>query len=437
MYAKLWTQAAKFLALLKTGMIAAVTHPIGVMKELIIGMGGVFIKTFAVIKTAAIATFSGMERVAIIAFNAIKTAATVTGAHVAFALAHPQMAITGAIAGIKSLGSKIAISTPILSIGKTVAKTALFARTIWTVISSLSALKAAILILASAGVTVTAPLWAIVAAISAVVIGVFALIIRNWEKVKRVFSSGWGFIKSLFGFIATTFKFIAFSIDKIVPQIGDALRAVGGFFVGLWNGLKGIGGWIEKVFVGLLDWLINTFETLTNILDGLSNVMKSIMGKPKELEILDQSNVGAKAQTDDSVFEGKKVKSADTGKGSPSTPFSQASGPSIQFVNFAGLKDVQVTLESGFQSLVNVNSKILDVISGGEGEIKVNKANRTITSPSNANIPEVGQNSQGQDGNIQNITINIDNAGNIDVDALTNKIKEELLNEMKQNQFGQ
>ena len=246
-------------------------------------------------------------------------------------------------------------------------------------LTSFTALKAGVISMFTGFAALSAPFTAAVITAVAIIIGGISLIIRNFGKVKQTIVSVWNFIKALFGFIVTSIKFLFFNIDKMVPQIRQFFRIIGFAFKWVWGLFKSIGSWIENVFVKFLDILINAFDTMTNLLKGVTDAMNSIMGKDKEVFVHDQSTVRIGNPVDEKVFDRKDIEGGSV-DGLPKSGQIAPAQSSIQFVNFKKVDDLVTTLESGFTSLVDVNSRILDVISGGKGELVANTQDKTITS---------------------------------------------------------
>lgn len=327
------------------------------------------------------------------------------------------------------LGTKTLLGPKLLTF---IAKTELFVKNIWALLSSFTALKVTIAGVIAGTAPITGPLIAAVTIVTGAIIGLGAIIIRNWDKIKSFFSALVGFFKAIFIYIWTFIRYVIFMIDQKFPIIGKVVRAVGstiknvfvGIFVTIWKILKGIGSFIENLIIKPIEWITDKLTKMTRFLKNHIFYMRFRMKHSKQMD-----KKGGKGNFDNKIieddgkhFERKKISNADI-KGNQSQTFSQT-GSSIQFVNFKGLNEVQVTLESGFQSIVDVNTQILDTLTPKnvvEGSVGI--------SPPNIN-------NQGSSSNvIENINITIEGGENINVEELVERIKQKLTDELRLNQF--
>lgn len=132
-------------------------------------------------------------------------------------------------------------------------------------------------------------------------------------------------------------------------------------------------------------------------------------------------------------------------------------GPSrVEYVDFTSVKDLQVTLESGFQSLTNINSSILDTLRGNSEVIdRANPAFETPfvehALPNEVNIPAIAPSPQvivadtpvpqetqaTQDTQVvQNISVTINAADGQDPQEIARAVVAELGRGARTNQFG-
>lgn len=339
--------------------------------------------TFMALRVSAVATskyiafsfglaYQNIKRSALSALATIKAASIATGRSVAFSFLHP-------IATLKTL--------KLFILSLSFAKIAAGLGSVWTTLKGIviigPILKGIAAALSAIGGFISAPF----VAIGAAIIGISVLMIRNWEKVKIYFMAVSNFFKALFGFIINGIRFIAHLINAKFPVIGKIFIGIGekvkGFFVGIWDTLKNIGKWIEDVFVKTLEWATDKFEKMTGWLRDSTNWMRKQMGlEVKETKVektekeIDKKVKETEKERD--IFQRKEISSVDT-SGITSGTFERSSGPSIEFISFKRMNDLTVTIESGFQQLLNVNSKILDVLSGGGGKILLNEKEKTAT----------------------------------------------------------
>ena len=393
-----------------------------------------FISTgFANIQAVAVGAFRQAKLSGLGTFAALRASASATSAHISWSFHLASMNIKASMMSAKKwvIGTSLATSTAFLNMG-TVAKgsfrharkagAGMFAAIgasakaiwshlgwvkhlaslkgftlagLWKAISGIAIigpiLKGIAAAAAALGGAITAPFVAIAAAVA----GIAILMIRNWQKVKQYFIALWNFFKALFGFIVTIIRFIIHMIDQKFPIIGKILGGIGnaisGFFVGIWNIFKGIASWIENVFVKTLEWVTDKIEKITGWLKKFTHFMKTKIAVDKAVtteektvqkevektteQIEDKTDLQKKNKE---MFKRQEITSEGAKKGTAGQGFSRAQS-SIQFVNFTGIADIQTTLESGFQTLANIDSAILDVLTGGKGAVKIDQINRTIT----------------------------------------------------------
>ena len=222
---------------------------------------------------------------------------------------------------------------------------------------------------------------------------------------------------------------------KKFPQIAKVIKAIGsgikGFFVGIWNVFKGIGSWIENNFIKYLDWVIDKLNSMTRWIKTVTNFMKMKMGIDKQVAEKKSSSkmnktieeIDKKVITEEKdIFERKEVTNKDAA-GVGSQPFARSQQPTIEFINFKSMNELQVTIESGFQQLINVNTEILHNLNGNETSIDTPQIPSPQTESENALEPP-------------SVTINVYPTPDMDTDELVRKLKEDLFKETSLNQFG-
>lgn len=326
--------------------------------------------------------FLGMKADALRSFAAIKAGAISTGVTIKTAFLHPIVTSKKMWVFLSTL-SFAKIATGLTSVFSALKGIAIIGPIITAISSSL----------ATIGSILSAPFVAIGLAVA----GIATLMIRNWEKVKQYFLSVWNFLKALFGFIITVITFIFHQLNKKFPIIGKIFIGIGmgikGIFVGVWDTLKAIGKWIEDTFVKTLSWITDKVDKMTGWLRKFTHLMKTEMAVDKAVQQskiqtetkiektekeVDKKIKETEKETKKDIFQRKEITSTDAASATAGT-FSRSSGPSIEFISFKRMNDLTVTIESGFQQLLNVNSKILDVLSGGDGKILLNEKEKTAT----------------------------------------------------------
>lgn len=335
------------------------------------------------IATSMKLAFLSMKADAAHAFTAMKAHAITTGTVVKAAFLDPRGTLKNV--GIWAKGLSFAkVGGGLASLFTTIKGMAIIGPILTAITSAISAIVSAI----------SAPF----VAIGLAIVGIAVLIVRNWQKVKQYFASLWNFIKALFNFIITLVQFTFHFLDKKFPILGKIIFGIGasikGFFLGIWEGLKAIGKWIEDTFIKTLDWIIEKLDKMSHWLKKFTHLMKTQMGidnasKKSKVETkttiektekeVEKTIKESEKKSEKDIFQRKEIDSAAATDIASSGTFSRSSGPSIEFISFRRMNDLTIAIESGFQQLLNINSKILDVLSGGEGQALINTEKKTIT----------------------------------------------------------
>ena len=137
------------------------------------------------------------------------------------------------------------------------------------------------------------PVAAIVAGVVAVVAGGVALVVANWDKVKLAVSETWDSIKLFGSAVWETLKWLGgavtdlfgnmfknvdvflqsfgINITGVFKQLGDWFT---GLFSGIWNAIKGIGGFLSAQFGRLLGWIASLNDTFQGFVTGWRDFFK-------------------------------------------------------------------------------------------------------------------------------------------------------------------
>ena len=270
----------------------------------------------------------------------------------------------------------------------------------------------------------TLPVAAVVAGVVAVVAGGVALIVANWDKVKlavgetwdtiALFGSAvWETLKWVGGAVFDLFSNLFGTVDVFLQKFGIDITGVftglgeffSNLFSGIWDGIKSLGGFISEQFGKLLDWIVGLNNALQDFVGGWRDFFKdkneerdAVAGIKVALPALEpiQTQVDTPAVPNfditapslepiKTVIEEPTIPTLDitppslgiesqkdtppasTGAGGASGFLDRRRTPratSVEYVDFAGVDEINKTLKSGFASMLNINSAILDTLRG-------------------------------------------------------------------------
>ena len=263
------------------------------------------------------------------------------------------------------------------------------------------------------------PIAAIVAGVVAVVAGGVALVVANWDKVKLAVSETWDSIKLFGSAVWETLKWLGgavtdlfgnmfknvdvflqkfgINITGIFTQLGDWFK---GLFSGIWNAIKGIGGFLSAQFGRLLGWIASLNDTFQGFVTGWRDFFKErndqrdgVAGIKVELPTLDdrtKSQIRQGQQLDFAMdappviepltmnveqpdiaalnIERPDIPSLNVDTPSPTSLSLDGDdrrrrytprATSVEYVDFAGVDEINTTLKAGFDSLIGINDQIL------------------------------------------------------------------------------
>ena len=334
---------------------------------------------------------------------------------------------------------------------------------------------------------ISAPVWAIVAAVA---VGV-ALIIANWDKVKIAVGETWNTIKLFGSAVWETLKFVGGGIanifstvfsyaDAVLKKFGIDITGIftglGNFFntlfTGIWNGIKGIGAFLSEQFGNLMDWIANLNNTFQKFIRGWRDFFKEkneardtptglkvalpepITPVTQPMETLGLEPIHKDIQTPEMPnldIETPALPNLDVqmsempGMNTGGRTFERDTA-SIEYVNFAGVDEIDKTLKSGFESLLHINTGILESVRSPEAgldiqtpEVPINTPTPSvdvppvdIPSPASVNVPPITRRNETTDNTREGDTVEITNNFNIyqqpgeSVEDLTAQIMAEL-----------
>ena len=273
------------------------------------------------------------------------------------------------------------------------------------------------------------PIVAIVAGVVAVIAGGVALVVANWDKVKLAVSETWDSIKLFGSAVWETLKWLGgavtdlfgnmfknvdvflqkfgINITGIFTQLGDWFK---GLFSGIWNAIKGIGGFLSAQFGRMLGWIASLNDTFQGFVTGWRDFFKErndqregVAGVKVELPTLDDRTKSQIRQGQQPDFAMDAPPAIETGIPArsldrpltmnveqpdipalnierPDIPSLAVDTPtfgpapmdldaqqrrhtprasSVEYVDFAGVDEIDKTLKSGFDSLIGITDQIL------------------------------------------------------------------------------
>ena len=269
------------------------------------------------------------------------------------------------------------------------------------------------------------PIVAIVAGVVAVVAGGVALVVANWDKVKLAVSETWDSIKLFGSAVWETLKWLGgavtdlfgnmfknvdlflqkfgINITGIFKQLGDWFT---GLFSGIWNAIKGIGGFLSAQFGRMLGWIASLNDTFQGFVTGWRDFFKErndqregVAGVKVELPTLDdrtKSQIRQGQQTDFAMDAPPAIEPLTMNVEQPDIPALNVERPdipslavdtptfepapmdldaqqrrhtprasSVEYVDFAGVDEIDKTLKSGFDSLIGITDQILVALKKG------------------------------------------------------------------------
>ena len=263
------------------------------------------------------------------------------------------------------------------------------------------------------------PIAAIVAGVVAVVAGGVALVVANWDKVKLAVSETWDSIKLFGSAVWETLKWVGgavadlfgnlfknvdvflqsfgINITGVFKQLGDWFK---GLFSGIWNAIKGIGGFLSAQFGRMLGWIASLNDTFQGFVTGWRDFFKErneqregVAGVKVELPTLDdltKSQIRQGQQPDFAMDAPPAIEPLTMNVEQPDIPALNVERPdipslavdtptfgpapmdldaqqrrhtprasSVEYVDFAGVDEIDKTLKSGFDSLIGITDQIL------------------------------------------------------------------------------
>ena len=272
------------------------------------------------------------------------------------------------------------------------------------------------------------PIVAIVAGVVAVVAGGVALVVANWDKVKLAVSETWDSIKLFGSAVWETLKWLGgavtdlfgnmfknldvflqsfgINITGVFKQLGDWFK---GLFSGIWNAIKGIGGFLSAQFGRMLGWIASLNDTFQGFVTGWRDFFKErndqregVAGVKVELPTLDdrtksqirqgQQTVSPRGESrpDFAMDAPPAIEPLTMNVEQPDIPALNVERPdipslavdtptfepapmdldaqqrrhtprasSVEYVDFAGVDEIDKTLKSGFDSLIGITDQIL------------------------------------------------------------------------------